>query len=371
MTPGMRVRLARVLHAYARLFPIVFAVAFMVQWSRTDIQRDVFLYYDSARKSNLGLSMYDPIPEPGPYKQYDMTPYPPPFAASLKPAAHLPYIAFSRIWLTILSIAFLVYASAVARLAIGRYSTKGTLIGASILFLVPGFVHSWNMLNADLLIWMLIALALVHSGARRGFALGLATITKVSPMWAFLYAVRSPRAAAGGLLAILGAAFVCIVTLGWSGSIDESLVWLTKIMPILAQGEFWRADTIWQLWTPWGSLPLPGLSPGNLSLSMLPVQLAAQAGLVDKSAELPAIARAWMTFASIAFPITAGILLWRNEREVQLAAVLAMSVLFAPIMRINYLPMLVPCAIVWWTKSRGALGDGGAEVEDVGMGEVT
>lgn len=57
----------------------------------------------------------------------------------------------------------------------------------------------------------------------------------------------------------------------------------------------------------------------------------------------------WLAIAGFGFPLVAGYLL-RQRPELQVAGVLAVSVLFAPILRINYLPLLVPCALVWWSR---------------------
>lgn len=83
-----------------------------------------------------------------------------------------------------------------------------------------------------------------------------------------------------------------------------------------------------------------------MSLAFLPLWIAG----FGESQTLAA--RLWLAFAGIGLPVLTGLVLRRRGADVQLAGVLAMTVLFAPILRINYLPMLVPCMLIFWRSWR-------------------
>lgn len=185
------------------------------------------------------------------------------------------------------------------------------------------------------------------AGTRRGLALGLAAALKVLTGWGLLFALRGPHVWRGAALAVLAGIAVMLAGLGPDGAVAESVTWLRDVVPVLGQGEFWRADTDWSV----AGVPIPGLAPGNLSLSFLPVQL-----LVG-GPPLPGAARVWLTVSSVGSPLLAGWMLRRRPLEQQVAGVLAAAVLFSPICRLNYLPMLVPCALVFY-RARTLRGAG-------------
>jgi hypothetical protein len=216
-------------------------------------------------------------------------------------------------------------------------------LGLNLYHYCPGVVHSWNMGNADILVWALVAAALASQGARRGVTLTGAVALKVLPVWALLFAFRERRVWRGAALVALAAVGVTAAGLGPVGAWRESVTWLTRVAPVLGQGEFWRADTDWSII----GHRIPDLSPGNLSLAFLPVQL-----LVEPGGPLTGIVRLWLTMMSVGGPLAAGWLTRRHTVAEQVAVVLTVSLLLSPILRINYLPALVPCALVWWRRRR-------------------
>jgi hypothetical protein len=103
-----------------------------------------------------------------------------------------------------------------------------------------------------------------------------------------------------------------------------------------------------------GRIELPIRAPGNLSLSMALVTLTESLGLWSyDGGSLPAVLRAWMLLAGTGIPILVAALTRKWSVEDSMGAVLLASLLFAPILRINYLPMLVPAAVLRWKQIPG------------------
>lgn len=343
----------RAISVYGLIFPMVFALAFAVQWQRTDAGRDTAILYVGAANPRVGQSIYHPLPEPGVFRQQSVYNYPPPLAAALQPLTYLDYVTFARVWLIVLSVAFWAFAAGCSRILVGRYAWRSALAVGGLLFFAPGVMHSWNMGNADLIVWACVALGLAHAGAARGGALMAASLLKVTPIWAAVCAMRDRRALGGALAAFAFAGVVTLAALG-TGAVGESLTFLARVAPTLGQGEWWITGQ--QAWSILGH-ELPALSPGNLSLAFLPLHSFRDVGV------LPGWARVWLAIAGVGFPLLAGWAL-RNRPEMQPAGVLAVSVLFAPILRISYLPMLVPCVLVWW-MNRSNLARAGRPARDL------
>ena len=329
------------IRTYGQLFPLVFLTAFAMQWSRTDAGRDTAILFVGAANPRVGESIYHLIPEPGVFRQQSVYNYPPPLGAALQPLTHLRYETFARFWLIVLSIGFWIFAAASARIVFGSSNWGSTTTAGGLLFLTPGVVHSWNMGNADVLVWTLVAVGFASRGTVRGAALMSAALLKVTPLFAFIFACRDRRALNGGMIAVVLASLIMVLSLGVSGAVDESHTFLRDVAPTLAQGEHWITGR--QEWTILG-LRLPSFSPGNLSLAFLPLQ-------VLRRTVLPLWARLWLLSAGVGFPLVTGVLL-RRRPDAQIAGVLVMSVLWAPIMRLNYLPMLVPPGLVIWRAAR-------------------
>jgi hypothetical protein len=344
-------RLAFVVRTYSLIFPLVFAIGFAVQWQRTDADRDTAVFFRAATNPQAGHSIYHPLPEPGVFRSDPTYIYPPPLAAALRPLGPLGYLGFARAWLVLLSSAYWVFAAVVARIAVGRYEFGPTLIAGSLLFFVPGTIPAWNMGNADLIVWSLVALAFAHAGRARGAALAASTLIKLTTLWVWLFAIRDRRTVIGSAAAIVVAGVVCLISLGPAASVRESLTYLGAVFPSLSQGEFWTGTV--QRWSLAG-IELPIRAPGNLSLSMALVSLTESLGLWSyDGGSLPAVLRAWMLLAGTGIPILVAALTRKWSVEDSMGVVLLASLLFAPILRINYLPMLVPVAVLRWKQIPG------------------
>ena len=330
------IRARFVLEKYALIFPLLFAASLGIQVSRTDAGRDAAILWVGAVNPDLGRSIYHPLPEPGVFQQQSVYNYPPPLAAALRPLARLGYRRFAVVWQLVLAIGFWVFAAACGRIWSGTWALRPALMAGALVFFVPGVIHSWNMANADVLVWAVVAWALATHGSERGAALASGTALKVLPVWGLLWALRERRVWRGALAATLVALAVMLLGLGVSGAWRESVTWLTRVAPSLSQGEFWKANTSWSF----AGHSIPDLSPGNLSLSFLPVQLFA-----NPDTPLPGFVRAWLLFASIGGPLLVGFLL--RKKSYQIAAVIAASVVLSPICRLNYVPLLVPCALAF------------------------
>jgi hypothetical protein len=238
----------RVLRAYALAFPLIFATAFAVQWARTDAERDTAIYYRGATNPDHGLSIYAPLPEPGLFRGEPVYIYPPPLAAALRPISRLGYAIFARSWLVILAVAYWLFAAACARIVVGRYRAMQTLVAGGALFFMPGAVHSWNMGNADMIVWASVAVGLAHAGRTRGAALMSAALLKITPLLAFRFACRDRRALTGGLIAFLAAGLITLGFLSPGAAINESVTFLTRVVPSLGQGQGWvLRDQDWRI----------------------------------------------------------------------------------------------------------------------------
>lgn len=202
------------------------------------------------------------------FRQQSVYNYPPPLAAALRPLTHLGYLTFARVWLVLLSLAFWAFAAGCARIVRGHYHWRSTLTAGALLFFVPGVLHSWNMGNADLIVWACVGLGLAQAGRTRGAGLMTAALLKVTPVWALVFAARDRRAFQGGYFAFFAAGLATLAGLGPSGAVNESITFLTRVAPTLGQGEWWITGQ--QHWSLLGH-SLPALSPGNLSLAFLPL----------------------------------------------------------------------------------------------------
>jgi hypothetical protein len=333
----------RAISVYGLIFPLIFAIAFVSNWQRTDGNRDVGLLYVGGANPRVGHSIYDPLPEPGVYRQNPEYNYPPPLAAVLNLMTYLGFVGFARVWLVILSAAYWTFAASCARIWTGKWGVRPTLVAGALLWFAPGVMYAWTLGNTDVIMWALAALAFVATQRGRGAALMSASLLKVTPIWAFLFAARDRRVLTGGALTFAAAGVLTLAVFGLA-AFTESWTWLTRVAPSLAQGEWWirGSDTTWSIL----GYELPNLSIGNISLSFLPIQILHEAGVIGES--LPLAARIWLTGTSVGIPLVTGWRMRHTSPERQLAAVLVTSLLFSPILRISYLPMLVPCVLVLW-----------------------
>ena len=325
-------------------------------WLEADRPRDATAYWAAAERVRAGEPLYTGV-EPGPNVPGVGAPYLyPPFLAAVLSFVAVDHAAFVRAMLVLGLLCYWFYAACLGRVATGRFSAFATLLWGAALMAGFGAQGAVSAGQIEPLIWALFGAALVFPAAR-GFALAAAGAAKLYALWPLGLALwRDRRRAAIGAAAAVGLACIAAVAaLGARGTVTASMTWLTGVYPSLAQGQF-----AWGL--PDGGAPgwAAYLGNGNLSLAFLPLQLAHFAGLLD-GASLPVAARAYLTLAGIAAPAAALWLLRRRSIELRLAGVMAAAVLFGPIFRSTYSPILFAVAAAWAGERRGALAVPGAE----------
>jgi hypothetical protein len=329
---------------YGLIFPAIFAIAFAVQWMRSDTDRDSYAYWIGARYATEptmftaeplgGPVLFDPGPHP-PLMTYL---YPPPLAAALKPLGQLSWPAFARIWLLVCAAAFWAFAAICVRAWTGPMRPRAVSATAGILFLTPPVMLAWGLQQADILVWVLIGAGTVWAS---GSALSGAAYLKVIGAYPLAFLLLRSRQAWYGLAWMTAAvALICLVSLGPRGTIDEWTIWLTRILPSLGQGEFWDAPVSFDAF----GESLGWNLPGNLAPAVLPIR-ALGYGATDA---VPALGRVYLLVLGIGAPLVAGILTRRRPASHQITAVIAATLLAAPILRLTYLPMLVPGVLILW-----------------------
>jgi hypothetical protein len=284
---------------------------------------------------------------PGPHPPFISYVNPPPLAAALRPLASLGWPAFARVWLGLTAVGLVLFAAICARAWTGRYALRPTLTALAVLFLMPPVLIAWQMQNVDVWVWVLVGIGVVHLS---GAALAGAAFVKVVGVYVLPVLLwRNPRSWIGAAAITLLVAEIGLLSLGAEGSVLEWRIWLTRIAPVLGQGEFWPDATL--VLDAGGRQVEAMRAPANLSLPLLPLQLLHGAGRLDVSGPLPLPARLWLTGMAFGMPLLAAILSRRQSVVGQITVVLTAALLSAPVLRLTYLPMLVPCVLVWWRTS--------------------
>jgi hypothetical protein len=344
---------------YAYIYPFLQLLVFVpIQWARTDQDRDTVAYYLAAERIDRGQSAYDPRPPRGPHvveAWYYL--YPPFLAAAVSLATPMPFVAFARLWLLLLIVAFWVYAACLCKLARGQVTFHGTLVAGAALGLTPGIMQALNIGQADVLIWPMIAAALGFP-AVRGAGFAAAALAKVHGIWPLAAALARERtrvlASATAIVAI--AVVIGTIALGPRGLVRSSTDWLRFVAPTLGQGQFDPGDPSLELRLPYdlGSVELPILVPTNLSVSFAPIAIARRAGWWDyRGGELPAPLRIYLAVTALAAPIAAAWIFRRRNPAMHYALIVCAASVFAPIFRLTNVPLLlIPIAIAIGERNR-------------------
>lgn len=305
--------------------------------ARTDLDRDVIVYYQAVVRLRDGVNVYQPWPEYG----VQMTPsrffYSPPFLLLVRSLAGLDFVTFARVWTLILQVPFWTYAFCLSRIATGKHDWKVSLIfGLLINIVLRGHV-SLTLGQFEPFMWMLFGLALT-TRHRAGW-LALATLIKIHPFWSL-----SLTLAEGGKRAWKSAllfALPVLVASVWLVGRDNWAMWWPATQPVASQGTF-NADN-------W-SLPFFGLRVLNW------------AGLLKDSGTLPPWAKGYLSLCALIGPL--GVMWWARKysRDLRLALVACAGVLFAPLCWTLYFPLFLLPVAVWiseWNQ-RGEAEDGEA-----------
>lgn len=309
---------------------------------RNDRNRDITVYWRTAKNVQASKPIYLKRPGYGPdHYAGPVYIYPPPFAAVIRPLGKLPFNTFSQLWFLLNFAAFWIFAWALAKLS-GKGSLRRVLICALITGVCPGAYFAIWLGQISPMLWALFAVGLVGFG--RSTLWSLATLVKAFYVWPLLVHLTETLHSDGikVLLRTIAPAVVIIgtaivyggVVCGWS----SYAIWLHDVLPTLSQGNFNR---------------------GNLSISFAVLRLATFLGWNYPGGPLAFLPHLWLTSASIGAPILTWYLLRSRSSQIKSAAVIAATVLFAPVCWSNYLPLLLPLvALLFREKSLPRLVQG-------------
>lgn len=342
----MSVRAEGLVRAFTHVVPFASFVFVALEWGGIPGQaaRDSLAYQQAAARARAHESIYAAELEAGPHEFHGEWPYlyPPPLAALLSFLPTSSYRTFDRLWLLVTLVGFWLFAATLARLHRGRWNLASTLRWGAALFVVPGALLAIHFANVEPVIWALVGMGIAVPAVGGGLLAGAAAI-KVTPMWALVpLLVRRPRKILpSALLAVAILTLACVVRFGVTGTWHLSREWAMEVAPGVGQGQFWG-----------GSLaalrehvgPLEVL--GNLSLSFLPVQLAALAGWDYGGGPLPTPVRTWLLLAGVLVPLAVIWLTRHRSPRMQAALTLVAASFAAPIARPYVVPfLLIPIAL--------------------------
>jgi hypothetical protein len=349
----------RLLLAALALIPALHLLVLVPElWRGADEPRDFTAYTLAAERVRAQEPLYEPVP-PGPHVPGEGAPYLyPPFLAAIAALVPLSGLALARFALLAGVLCFWVYAACLDRVASGRATAWGVLLWGALLTAGIAPLGALWVGQIDSLIWALFGIALAFPLAR-GFGFAAAAMTKPFAVWPLALALWRERGpvAVGAAVAVLAAVGLSAVAMGPIPLVRASLAWLTDIYPALAQGQL--AYTVSDVTSSQTLNHVLGfVGTGNLSLGFLPLQLAHAAGWDFAGPELPGWARVYLTTVGLAAPILALWLTRNRAPELRYAAVMSAAVLFGPIFRATYAPILYALAAAW-------LGDRRATERDV------
>ena len=278
---------------------------------------DADAYAMAGRNALHGQSLYPLTPHGDPQTpQGDYLPflYPPPFAAALAPLGALSQFAAVRVLKVLTFLAFWAYAAALSKLATGRVSLWGVLGAGLLATLTPGAHFNLISGQADPLLWLMLALALLTPAT--GALLAASCLVKPFAAWPLaLAALRRPRQ-------IVPQAALTLI--------------LGGLLGLAVCG--WGAYVAWLHYTPQRMYGVIFFGQ-NISLGLLPLRLLGWHAL-------PRWGRAFLMGMYVLGPAAVAWLMHRRPLELQIAWVAVAAVLFAPFSRLYYLPLiLTPLAL--------------------------
>lgn len=355
----MTTRRPRLLLAVLAIIPAIHLLVLVPElWRGADEARDYTAYTLAAERVRSDEPLYERVP-PGPHVPGETLYLYPPFLAAVTALLPLAGLALARFALLAGVLCFWVYALCLDRVASGRTTTYGVLLWGALLTAGVAPLGALWVGQIDSLIWALFGIALAFPLAR-GFGFAAAAMTKPFAVWPLglaLWRERRPVAVGAGA-AIIVAVGLAAVSMGPVRLARASLEWLTDVYPALAQGQFaylvpgvTGSETLNHL--------LGFIGTGNMSLGFLPLQLARAAGWDFAGPELPVWARVYLTGVGLAAPMVAIWLTRRRTPVLRYAAVMSAAVLFGPIFRATYSPILYALAAAWIADRRVGVGVAG------------
>jgi hypothetical protein len=322
-----------------------------------DPSGDVMAYVLAADRVRAGEPLYEAVP-PGPHEPGTGALYLyPPFLAAVAALVPLSGARLARFAMLAGLLCFWIYAATLTRVASGRITPYGTLVWGAALTLGIAPTAALFVGQIDSLIWALFGIALAWPAAR-GFSFAAAALIKPFSVWPLGLALwREGRPVAlGAAFAVAIAVVLSAAAMGPVRFVHASVDWISRVYPAVAQGQFTYivsgltdVNAVNHLLGYFGT--------GNLSLGFLPLQLARAAGWSFTGEVLPVGARIYLTAIGIIAPV---ITLWLTRHrgpELRYAAVMAAAVVFGPIFRLTYSPILFALAAAWiGERRRGVWG---------------
>ena len=310
-------------------------------WIGRGNMTDAEIYARAANLIGTGVTMYDPIPEPGPNPFATGYIYPP-FYASLLHLFRDP-IRANLLGMTL----------GVAALAWGLARASGVSLGrcAALVLLSIYPLIAMNFGSVTPLTYGLCAAAFVLPANVGAFLLGIAAGIKITPLWPLAVLLIRDRAWKGTLAAVAVGIGVCVVALGIDGLVAETNTFMRFVFPMLAQGQFETNELT--VGSVAGGPLLFWASARNISPAFAPLYWLVE----DRSGALPVWAATYLSIVTTAIPL---IVVWFTRKmpsREQAAYVLAAAMIFAPTFRALYLPFLFPAVAFWWRNRRVSISD--------------
>jgi hypothetical protein len=299
-------------------------------WSIPGNGHDMDIYYKAAVRLKQGADIYQPWDNYGPHLVPNRFFYSPPFFLLTRPLVELDYTGFGRVWLVLMMGAFWVYAACLAKLAMGRWNWKGTLVFCMLTNMSFGGNYALNLGQFEPVMWMLLGLALTTKN-RAGW-LVWATLVKVHPVWSLALALYEGKARAWKQM-LLFALPVLLASL-WLVGAHNWAMWWPSTGPVAAQGTFFA---------------------GNCSFSFFGLRVANYLGWLQATAPLPLWAKAYLSLCAVGAPLGMAFAARKASFELRLALVASVTILFSPLCWSCYYPILLLPAAVWLGERHGSL----------------
>ena len=341
----------RLAHALVKTLAWVMSTAVLVAWLVLWIparlgnlgNEDVLVYAQAAENARNGLSVYDPLPPPGPHDMGLYYIYPPTLAAGLS-LFDLDVLTLHDVLIVANTLSFLAMCAVVVRLAGLNMIWVGGLAGISLVF--PPLLLSIDGGNIEAIINLATAAAFLCPAWLAAPLLVLAAAIKINPIWAagVVFVRAGPSARLSTLVVASALVAVTIAGLGLQNTVGSALTWLIDVAPTLSQGQYARSDVLVF------GVPVKGwLANANLAPSFLPLYL------LDPPApgeQLHLVARIWLSLFQFIVPAIVLVLTRHRTWREQAACGLTAAVLAAPILRgMHIYPLLILPAVLLGSRA--------------------
>jgi hypothetical protein len=284
------------------------------QANRTDFNRDIQIYYMSARHVVSHQPLYTSWLAYGP----NLTPrsfyYPPQFAAAVSPLGYLSFRAFSWIWYALILIAFWGFSFSLARIST---TTKPSLSSVGLWGLVlaasPGVYFVMCIGQVDPILWALFGLGISFKRSRY-LTWTVAAQIKLYPVW--MLAAKAFKEGPKFLIPCLAINAVWISLTCLICGASSFVLWFKDVPWVIGQGSF---------------------NSVNVSLSFAVLRVATLLGWKYTSGPLDPWIRTSLGAASIIGPVATGYICRRLPSTPFYAIVGLSAVLFSPLCWRHYL----------------------------------